>query len=96
MKREEQILPLRLQLEASRERMIRNARDRDRALARTGNTDVPGPLPEDNDFGVDDAVEIQMMDLMLQRSLSYTPAVNICVLALRAMPCPKRCPWWLV
>jgi actin-related protein 8 len=56
MKREEQILPLRLQLEASRERMIRNARDRDRALARTGNTDVPGPLPEDNDFGVDDAV----------------------------------------
>ena len=43
-------------LEASRERMIRNARDRDRALARTGNTDVPGPLTEDDDFGVDDAV----------------------------------------
>jgi len=56
MKREEQILPMRLQLEANRERMIRNARDRDRALARTGNTDVPAPLPEDNDFGVDDGV----------------------------------------
>jgi actin-related protein 8 len=55
MKRDDQILPLRLQAEANRERMIRTAKDRDRALARTGNTDVPGPAPDDLDFGVDDA-----------------------------------------
>src|SRR5579862_6766304 len=34
MKRDDQILPLRLQAEANRERMIRTAKDRDRALAR--------------------------------------------------------------
>jgi actin-related protein 8 len=48
MKRDDQILPLRLQAEANRDKMIQNAKDRDRALARTGNTDVPGPLPEEN------------------------------------------------
>jgi actin-related protein 8 len=55
MKRDDQILPLRLQAEANRERMIRTAKDRDRALARTGNTDVPAPLPDDIDFGAEDA-----------------------------------------
>jgi len=41
MKRDDQILPIRLQNEANRDKMIRNAKDRDRALARTGDTDVP-------------------------------------------------------
>ncbi|KAJ5032229.1 uncharacterized protein L3040_008838 [Drepanopeziza brunnea f. sp. 'multigermtubi'] len=41
MKRDDQILPYRLQHEANRDRMIRNAKDRDRALARTSHTDVP-------------------------------------------------------
>jgi actin-related protein 8 len=43
MKRDDQILPFRLQNEANRDKMIRNAKDKDRALARTGNTDVPTP-----------------------------------------------------
>lgn len=54
MKRDDQILPLRLQVEASRDKMIRNAKDRDRALARTGATDVPVPMGEDVEFGDDD------------------------------------------
>jgi actin-related protein 8 len=59
MKRDDQILPFRLQNEANREKMIRNAKDRDRALARTGNTDVPmptngdGELEDDEDGGND-------------------------------------------
>lgn len=55
MKRDDQILPLRLQAEASRDKMIRNAKDRDRALARTGNTDVPGPIPDEGEFGDEEA-----------------------------------------
>ncbi|KAJ2897507.1 hypothetical protein MKZ38_004630 [Zalerion maritima] len=44
MKRDEQVLSLRLQQEANRERLVQSAKDRDRALARTGNADVPLPL----------------------------------------------------
>ncbi|TAQ87982.1 hypothetical protein B7494_g3665 [Chlorociboria aeruginascens] len=62
MKRDDQILPLRLQNEANRDKMIRNAKDRDRALARTGNTDVPIPVniegePEEDDAGASDGFE---------------------------------------
>ncbi|CAG8950617.1 hypothetical protein HYFRA_00002826 [Hymenoscyphus fraxineus] len=49
MKREDQILPFRLQQEANTDKMIRNAKDKDRALARTGNTDVPVPIHTEND-----------------------------------------------
>lgn len=61
MKRDDQILPIRLQNEANRDRMIRNAKDRDRALARTGNTDVPVPTltedQEDEDGGMNDGID---------------------------------------
>ncbi|RDL39379.1 uncharacterized protein BP5553_03719 [Venustampulla echinocandica] len=49
MKRDDQILPIRLQTEANRDRMIRDAKDRDRALARTGTTEVPLPLPAEGE-----------------------------------------------
>jgi actin-related protein 8 len=58
MKRDDQILPLRLQAESNRDKMIRNAKDRDRALARTGNTDVPGTAADDNEFGVDESGQL--------------------------------------
>lgn len=59
MKRDDQILPFRLQNEANRDKMIRNAKDKDRALARTGNTDVPLPTNvegdlDDEDGGIND------------------------------------------
>ena len=62
MKRDDQILPFRLQNEANRDKMIRNAKDKDRALARTGNTDVPTPTnmegaPEDDDAAANDGFD---------------------------------------
>jgi actin-related protein 8 len=59
MKRDDQILPLRLQAEANRERMIRKAKDKDRALARTGDTDVPG-LGEDGEFGAEEGEDDEL------------------------------------
>lgn len=46
MKRDDQILALRLQSDASRDRMVQNARDRDRALSKPANGELPLPLPE--------------------------------------------------
>ncbi|KAG9245074.1 putative actin-related protein [Calycina marina] len=43
MKDSSQILSQRIQNEMNREKLVRTAKDRDRALARTGNTDVPMP-----------------------------------------------------
>lgn len=62
MKRDDQILPFRLQNEANRDKMIRNAKDKDRALARTGNTDVPTPTnnegaPEEEDAATNDGFD---------------------------------------
>ncbi|KAI1854663.1 hypothetical protein JX266_000781 [Neoarthrinium moseri] len=46
MKRDDQVLALRLQAEAARDRLVQNAKDRDRALARNGHAEVPIALPE--------------------------------------------------
>ncbi|KXJ94782.1 actin-related protein, ARP8 class [Microdochium bolleyi] len=44
MKRDDQVLALRLQTEAQRDRLVQSAKDRDRALARSANGEVPLPL----------------------------------------------------
>ncbi|KAI0380958.1 actin-related protein, ARP8 class [Hypomontagnella monticulosa] len=46
MKRDDQVLALRLQAEANRERLVQSAKDRDRALARNGNAEVPLPVTD--------------------------------------------------
>lgn len=46
MKRDDQILALRLQGDATRDRLVQSAKDRDRALARSGNAEVPLIIPE--------------------------------------------------
>ncbi|KAH6654568.1 hypothetical protein BKA67DRAFT_592643 [Truncatella angustata] len=46
MKRDDQVLALRLQAEATRDRLVQSAKDRDRALARNGNAEVPLALPD--------------------------------------------------
>jgi len=46
MKRDDQILALRLQGDANRDRLVQSAKDRDRALARAGNAEVPLVIPE--------------------------------------------------
>ncbi|KAH9906163.1 putative chromatin remodeling complex subunit [Xylariomycetidae sp. FL2044] len=46
MKRDDQILALRLQSEANRDRLVQSAKDRDRALARNGHAEVPLPIAD--------------------------------------------------
>ncbi|KAI0480212.1 hypothetical protein GGR56DRAFT_687195 [Xylariaceae sp. FL0804] len=46
MKRDDQVLALRLQAEAARERLVQSAKDRDRALARNGHAEVPLPVAD--------------------------------------------------
>ncbi|KAL2753368.1 hypothetical protein ACRALDRAFT_1052031 [Sodiomyces alcalophilus JCM 7366] len=46
MKRDDQILALRLQGDATRDRLVQTAKDRDRALARSGTAEVPLIIPE--------------------------------------------------
>lgn len=60
MKRDDQILAFRLQNEANRDKMIRSAKDRDRALARTGDTDVP--IPTNADGEADESAGIDELD----------------------------------
>lgn len=59
MKRDDQILPVRLQNEANRDRMVQSAKNKDRALARTGDTEVPNPTEGDldNDGAEDDGLD---------------------------------------
>jgi len=47
MKRDDQILSLRLQNEAARDRLVQTAKDRDRFLSNNANGEIPLPLPED-------------------------------------------------
>ena len=46
MKRDDQILALRLQNEANRDKLVQNARDRDRALSKPANGEIPLPVPD--------------------------------------------------
>ncbi|KAI1359858.1 hypothetical protein F5Y08DRAFT_64544 [Xylaria arbuscula] len=46
MKRDDQVLALRLQSEATRDRLVQSAKDRDRALARNGHAEVPLPVAD--------------------------------------------------
>lgn len=62
MKRDDQILPYRLQHELNRERMIRIAKDRDRALARTAHGDVPMSMNGDGDIEEDESGQIDGFD----------------------------------
>jgi actin-related protein 8 len=55
MKRDEQVLSFRLRDDDNREKMIKSAKDKDRALARTGNTDVPQSTMGDGDVEDEDA-----------------------------------------
>jgi actin-related protein 8 len=46
MKRDDQVLALRLQNEAQRDRLVQNARDRDRLLSKPANGELPLPVPD--------------------------------------------------
>lgn len=46
MKRDDQVLALRLQNDANRDRLVQNARDRDRYLSKPANGELPLPVPD--------------------------------------------------
>lgn len=46
MKRDDQILALRLQSDATRDRLVQSARDRDRFLSKPANGELPLPIPD--------------------------------------------------
>lgn len=46
MKRDDQVLALRLQNDATRDRLVQHARDRDRALSKTANGELPLPVAD--------------------------------------------------
>ncbi|RMJ15309.1 hypothetical protein BHE90_010471 [Fusarium euwallaceae] len=46
MKRDDQVLALRLQSDATRDRLVQSARDRDRALSKTANGELPLPVAD--------------------------------------------------
>lgn len=46
MKRDDQVLALRLQTDAARDKLVQSAKDRDRALARNGLAEVPLPVAD--------------------------------------------------
>src|SRR5258707_9388490 len=54
MKRDEQVLSFRLRDDDNREKMIKSAKDKDRALARTGSTDVPLTTTAEGDVDDED------------------------------------------
>ncbi|KAH7038213.1 uncharacterized protein B0I36DRAFT_77003 [Microdochium trichocladiopsis] len=65
MKRDDQVLALRLQTEAQRDRLVQNAKDRDRALARGANGELPLPT---------DAAELQQEDDAQAPSDGFDPS----------------------
>ncbi|POR38738.1 Putative actin-related protein 8 [Tolypocladium paradoxum] len=46
MKRDDQVLALRLQSDATRDRLVQSARDRDRLLSKSANGELPLPIPD--------------------------------------------------
>lgn len=62
MKRDDQVLALRLQAEVARDRLVQNAKDRDRALARNGNAEVPLALPDADQEDAAAAADDGMLD----------------------------------
>lgn len=46
MKRDDQLLALRLQSDATRDRLVQTARDRDRLLSKPANSELPLPVPD--------------------------------------------------
>lgn len=68
MKRDDQILGLRLQSEAARDRLVQSAKDRDRALARNGQAEVPLVVPDADQEEAAAAAPDAMLDAALDPS----------------------------
>ncbi|POS86960.1 hypothetical protein EPUL_002408 [Erysiphe pulchra] len=90
MKRDDQILPYRLQHELNRERMIRIAKDRDRALARAAQGYIPMGISGDGDIEEDESGQIGGFDA--SRIIVIHPGSQNLRIGLASDALPKSIP----
>ncbi|KAL8729950.1 MAG: hypothetical protein Q9166_004395 [cf. Caloplaca sp. 2 TL-2023] len=95
LKRDDQILPLRLQQEERRNRMATNAKDRDRALAqfRPGEAPVPDiEMDLDDDVGLDDGSSLMGQDALGSKIIVIHPGSQNLRIGLASDALPKTVP----
>lgn len=94
LKRDDQILPLRLQQEERRNRMAIKAKDRDRELAQSGAAEVPtadADLDVDDDVGMDDPTG-SGQEALGSRVIVMHPGSQNLRIGLANDPLPKTTP----
>ncbi|KAL8953941.1 MAG: hypothetical protein Q9222_000228 [Ikaeria aurantiellina] len=95
LKREDQILPLRLQQEERRNHMTTNAKDRDRALAQSRPGEPPLPDLEmdiDDDVGLDDVNGLAGQDALGSKIIIIHPGSQNLRIGLASDALPKTVP----
>ena len=89
MKRDDQVLALRLQGEATRDRLVQSAKDRDRALAFNQNGEIPLPIA---DLDGDDATEPAVDALDPSRIIVIHPGSQNLRIGFASDALPKTIP----
>ena len=95
LKRDDQILPLRLQQEERRNRMTANAKDRDRALAQANPNELPPPevdMDLDDDVGMDDMGGSSGQDVSGTKIIVIHPGSQNLRIGLASDAIPKTVP----
>ncbi|KAL8811314.1 MAG: hypothetical protein Q9223_001804 [Gallowayella weberi] len=95
LKRDDQILPLRLQQEERRNRMTTNAKDRDRALAQFRPGEAPLPdieLDLDDDVGMDEGSGLIGQDALGAKIIVIHPGSQNLRIGLASDALPKTVP----
>lgn len=95
LKRDDQILPLRLQQEERRNRMTTNAKDRDRALAQSKPGEAPVPDMEmdlDEDVGIDEGAGLMGQDALGSKVIVLHPGSQNLRIGLASDALPKTVP----
>lgn len=95
LKRDDQILPLRLQQEERRNRMTTNAKDRDRALAQSKPGEVPAPdieMDMDDDVVMDEAGGLVGQDAFGSKIIVIHPGSQNLRIGLAKDALPKTVP----
>ncbi|KAL9014516.1 MAG: hypothetical protein Q9173_000839 [Seirophora scorigena] len=95
LKRDDQILPLRLQQEERRNRMTTNAKDRDRALAQSRPGEAPMPdmdMDLDDDVGMDEGTGLTGQDAFGSKIIVLHPGSQNLRIGLASDALPKTVP----
>ncbi|KAI4163887.1 MAG: hypothetical protein LQ342_002384 [Letrouitia transgressa] len=95
LKRDDQILPLRLQQEERRNRMATNAKDRDRALAHAKPGDIPTGEPDldlEDEAGMDESSGLSGQDAIGSKVIVIHPGSQNLRIGLASDALPKTVP----